>query len=114
MLYLTKLHSLWNSVVQCRIHINPYSEPNLIQVLVLAPIYLKYILILASNIRLGFPCGLFPVSLNVKMLKEILFSFILATCLHPLDLITLTILVNGINHEVPYYEVFSAPHSDLF
>jgi hypothetical protein len=50
---------------------------------------------LSSHLLLGLPKGLFPVSLPVRILKELLSSSILATCpvhLSHLDLITLTIL----------------------
>jgi hypothetical protein len=47
----------------------PYHES--IQFLVLIPIYLSSI-ILFSHLRLGFPKGLFPVGLPVKILKALL------------------------------------------
>ena len=55
-----------------------------------------------------------PVGLPDKILKALLHSYILATCpahLNLLDLITLTILGNGTNHEVPHFGAFSTPHS---
>ena len=57
--------------------------------------FFKIHLILSSHLRLGFPKGLFPVDLPVKILKALPPSSILATCpahLNLLDLITLTIL----------------------
>ena len=38
----------------------------------LAPIYLSFILILSSHLRIGLPKGLFPVGLPVKILKALL------------------------------------------
>ena len=61
----------------------------------LIPISSRSILILSSYLRLGFPKGLFPVGLPVKILKALLPSSILATYpahLNLIDLITLTIL----------------------
>ena len=71
---------------------NPYLQPN---EFVLAPIYLRFFIILSSHLRLGLPKGLFPVGLPVKIFKALLPSSILVTCpahLNLLDLITLTIL----------------------
>ena len=70
---------------------NPYFEPNH-QFPTLIP---RSIPILSSHLRLGFPKGLSPVGLPVKILKALLPSSILATCpahLNLLDLITLTML----------------------
>ena len=68
---------------------NSYPEPNQPN----SPnISSRPILILSSHLRLGFPKGLFPVGLPVKIMKAILPSSILATCpahLNLLDLITL-------------------------
>ena len=53
------------------------------------------ILLLSSHLLLGFPKGIFPVGLPVKILKAFLPSSIMATCLahlNLLDLITLTML----------------------
>ena len=65
------------------------------QFLLLISISLRSILILSSHLHLGFPNGVFPVSLPGKILKALLPSSILATwsaCLNFLYLITLTIL----------------------
>ena len=69
---------------------------------------------MSSHLHLGLLKGLFPVGLPVKILKALLPSSILATCrahLNLLDLITLTILGNGTNYEVPHCGAFSTPHS---
>ena len=61
----------------------------------LIPISSMSILIMFSHLRLGLPKGLFPVGLQVKIVKAVLPSSILSTCpahLNLLDLITLTIL----------------------
>ena len=66
-----------------------------VQFLVLMPISLRSILILSSHLRLGLHRGLFRVNLPVIILKALLPSSILATCiahLNVLELITLTIL----------------------
>ena len=42
-------------------------------------IYLRSIVIFSSHVHLGFPIGLFPVGVPVKMSKVILPSSILAT-----------------------------------
>ena len=55
-----------------------------IQLLVLIPISLIFILMFSSNLRLGIPKGLLPVGLPVKMLKAFLPSYILPTCFAPL------------------------------
>ena len=61
-----------------------------------------------SNIVL--PEGLFPVGLPVKILKALLPTSILATCpahLNLLDLVTLTMLGERTNYEVPHCGTFS-------
>ena len=58
--------------------------------------------------------SLFPVGLPVNILKALLPPSILATCpahLNLLNLITLTILGNGTNYEVPHCGAFSTPYS---
>ena len=70
-----------------------YAE--LIQFLLLTPIPVRSILIVLSHLRLRLPRGLFSVGLTVKILKDLITSFILATCpadLNLLDLIAQTIL----------------------
>ena len=66
---------------------NPYPEPNqstrtiyLKYLLVLTPIYFKYIVILFSHPPLGLPRGLFPVGLPANILKEHVTSSIVAIC----------------------------------
>ena len=64
-----------------------------IQFLVLTPIFLGYILILSSRVRLSLPRGLFSVGLPIKILNALLPSSILATFpvnINLLDLITLS------------------------
>jgi hypothetical protein len=68
------------------------------------------ILISSSHLRLGLPKDLFPVGLPVKILRALLPFSILAACpthLNLLYLITLSILVNGTNYEVPHCGAFS-------
>ena len=60
---------------------NPYPEPNQPKLPTLIPISSMSILILSSHLRLGLPKGLLPVDLLVKILKALLPSSILATCL---------------------------------
>jgi hypothetical protein len=63
--------------------------------LTLKPIIVRSVLILSSHLELGYPRGLFPISIPVKILKTHLLSSLLATCpaqLKLLDLITVTIL----------------------
>ena len=74
----------------------------------------RSILILSSHLRLGLPKDLFPVDFPVKIVKALLSSSILATWpahLSLLDIIILTILVNGTNYEVPHCGAFFTPHS---
>ena len=69
---------------------------------------------MSSHLRLDLPKGIFPVGLPVKMLKAHLPSSILATCpahMNLLDLITLTILGESTNYEVPHCGAFSTTHS---
>ena len=69
----------------------PLSWAESTQFLVLIPIYLRYILILSSHLRLGLPKCLFSVGVPVKILKAFLPSAILITWpvhLNRLDLIS--------------------------
>ena len=71
------------------------SWAELMQFLVLIPIYLRCILTLSSHLCIGLSSCFFRVHLHAKFLKALLPSFILATCpayLNLLDLITLTVL----------------------
>ena len=71
---------------------------------VVVPISLRSVLVLSS-----YPKDLFPVRLPVKILRELLTSFILAVWhshLNLLDSIILTIT----NYEVPHLVAFSTSH----
>ena len=78
------------------------------QFLILTTISLRFIAILSFHLCLGVP---------VRILKALLPSSILAKCpahLNLLDLISLTILDEHTNYEVPHYETSSTPHPHLF
>ena len=57
----------------------PSNNPYPIQFLVLITISVRSILVLFSHLRLGFPKGLFPAGVPVKILKALLPSSNLAT-----------------------------------
>ena len=111
--HANKLHVLWNTEVQCRIHkgspiipilsrINPI--PRMI------PIPLRSIVILSSHLRLGLPKSLFPAGLPITIFKTP--SYILATWpahLNLLDLITLTIF--GVRYNQWSSSLWSLLHS---
>ena len=61
------------------LHSQGPSSDELIQFLILIPIYLRLILIFSSHLSLGLSIGLFPVDLPVKILKPFLPSSILST-----------------------------------
>jgi hypothetical protein len=80
----------------------------------LIPIYLRFILILPSQLPASLLRGLFPAGLPVKILKALLPYFILAACSayhNLLYLITLTLLGEDTNYEVPHCEASSTAHS---
>ena len=79
---------------------NPYPDQS-IQSHILTPIYLIYILIESSRVRLGIPKGPFPASLPVKISKELLSSSVLDICslfLNLLDLVNLILCPIGKDH----------------
>jgi hypothetical protein len=56
-------------------------------------LYLRYILVLSTHLRLGIPRGFFPFGVPTNVLYAFLFSPIRATCLAHLILLYLIILI---------------------
>ena len=74
---------------------NPCPEPNQPNSSYWYIFFLSYILILSSHLRLGFPKGLFPGVVPIKILRALLtYSFLARWSAHlsHLDVITLTML----------------------
>ena len=65
------------------------SRAESIQILLLIPNYLYAILTLSSHQPLGLPTGFPVIGSQVKIVKELTFSFILVTCPDHLNLLNL-------------------------